>query len=573
MGIGLEFGNSRRGARVRVAMIAVGVTVLAVAGAAVAGGQPQQTPTTIHACIHRSNGAVRIVDPGATCRQAEAPMSWNIAGPAGSAGPQGPAGPAGPAGPGISSIDQLDGAACQPPGGTAGQVSVEYGQPGSGGVGRRGIDLTCVTGETLPPPPTRPVAVEFTGNGTGTVTFAPAAETCTTSCTRPFSTTDSVQVSAMASPGSLFVGFGGACNGGTCYLPAGITAHAVIVQFAPDPVVSTATFSWTGEAGRTVFDVAPNGDSYATIDLSGKQAARVNSAGEVLWSLTYPQESPVGSAIDVSPFDGAVHVTGSESIGELDEDGNVTSTTTVAAPSGRQIQLSEVVATVDGGVVAVGTSRRLPTVDNPTDGIFAVKLDAAGQVAWSRSLEGFGVEVRPVGVALTTDGGLVIGVRRHAFEYPRDPLGSEIVVLESADGTTRWTRLLPSAIGDGLNDVATGPDGGVVVVTYYRIMSLDGIGTTRWERTDVGGHDAAVLPDGTLAVLMQPRRGSLSDGLVVLISSDGSTTTDLQFDPGIDQTAPGLIAADAQGSLYALTYSSGLDQGPVAIVHLDPTRQ
>lgn len=60
--------------------------------------------TVLVACVNRTNGNMRLVDAGATCRTNENRVEWNVAGPAGPAGPSGPQGPAGPAGaPGSSS--------------------------------------------------------------------------------------------------------------------------------------------------------------------------------------------------------------------------------------------------------------------------------------------------------------------------------------------------------------------------------------------------------------------------------------------------------------------------------------
>jgi hypothetical protein len=41
--------------------------------------------TPIHACVHTSNGAVRIVSPATQCRANEYPLDWSIQGPPGQA--------------------------------------------------------------------------------------------------------------------------------------------------------------------------------------------------------------------------------------------------------------------------------------------------------------------------------------------------------------------------------------------------------------------------------------------------------------------------------------------------------
>jgi len=71
-----------------------GAFVVALALAPI-GAEAQQ----IFACVNNGSGAVRIVAQGATCRNDESPLTWNIVGPQGPQGLQGPKGDTGPQGP------------------------------------------------------------------------------------------------------------------------------------------------------------------------------------------------------------------------------------------------------------------------------------------------------------------------------------------------------------------------------------------------------------------------------------------------------------------------------------------
>lgn len=80
--------------------VAVGVVgsmslVVAGLGVAVAAG----ATGTIHGCVAKSGGALRIVHSAKNCRASENPLSFNAQGPQGLPGPAGPAGAQGPAGP------------------------------------------------------------------------------------------------------------------------------------------------------------------------------------------------------------------------------------------------------------------------------------------------------------------------------------------------------------------------------------------------------------------------------------------------------------------------------------------
>jgi hypothetical protein len=53
-------------------------------------------PDEIRACVQKSSGQTRIIQPGESCRQTESMVVWNSPGPTGATGAQGPTGP-GPA--------------------------------------------------------------------------------------------------------------------------------------------------------------------------------------------------------------------------------------------------------------------------------------------------------------------------------------------------------------------------------------------------------------------------------------------------------------------------------------------
>ncbi|HEX6380939.1 MAG TPA: hypothetical protein VF180_06830 [Acidimicrobiia bacterium] len=86
--------------------VALGIIVPVVGAASWVAASENPSPT-IHACVHRETGQVRIVSAGEQCRRNETALEWNAEGPAGPAGagaegvmgPAGPQGEMGPAGP------------------------------------------------------------------------------------------------------------------------------------------------------------------------------------------------------------------------------------------------------------------------------------------------------------------------------------------------------------------------------------------------------------------------------------------------------------------------------------------
>lgn len=73
------------------------------------------------------------------------------------------------------------------------------------------------TGPTVQIVPGRILSVSKTGNGSGTVTSSPSGIDCGSQCSSAFETGAQVTLTAVAAPGSTFIGWTGACRGtGTC---------------------------------------------------------------------------------------------------------------------------------------------------------------------------------------------------------------------------------------------------------------------------------------------------------------------------------------------------------------------
>lgn len=137
--------------RKRAARVAlIGLAILAGAtGVAYATAAVVTSTGVIHACKNDTNGDLRMAT---TCRDSESAVAWNAQGPQGDAGPAGPAGsagvkgdagaagvqgppgptgPQGPAGPAgadgaVSSLDDLQGVACNESSPAKGTIEVTY---------------------------------------------------------------------------------------------------------------------------------------------------------------------------------------------------------------------------------------------------------------------------------------------------------------------------------------------------------------------------------------------------------------------------------------------------------------
>ena len=94
-------GNTMRFSKRAIAITTAAVVGLGISGgtAAYAAGLIPGADGTIHGCYNTTNGNLRVVDEGSSCRQHEQALQWNQEGPVGPQGPAGPQGATGPAGP------------------------------------------------------------------------------------------------------------------------------------------------------------------------------------------------------------------------------------------------------------------------------------------------------------------------------------------------------------------------------------------------------------------------------------------------------------------------------------------
>src|SRR5215216_5341418 len=82
----------------RLIQLVPALVVLAAATMLATAADSRVREQTIHGCVKKNDGRLRIVGSASACRKKERALDWNAQGPKGDAGAPGPAGPAGPAG-------------------------------------------------------------------------------------------------------------------------------------------------------------------------------------------------------------------------------------------------------------------------------------------------------------------------------------------------------------------------------------------------------------------------------------------------------------------------------------------
>jgi hypothetical protein len=94
-----EFRRSKALKRILWLLSGGAVGAVVAFGASLALAEIPGPDGTIHGCVGKLLGNLRVVDSNAQCLNSEITLNWNQTGAPGPAGPAGPAGPVGPVGP------------------------------------------------------------------------------------------------------------------------------------------------------------------------------------------------------------------------------------------------------------------------------------------------------------------------------------------------------------------------------------------------------------------------------------------------------------------------------------------
>ncbi len=146
---------------------------------------------------------------------------------------------------------------------------------------------------------------------------------------------------------------------------------------------------------------------------------------------------------------------------------------------------SDVIETIDGGFILVGSTRSLDgdvTINNGNGDVWIVKLNSAGIIQWQKALGGSENDAAS-SVGFTSDGGYIVAgssasnngdvTNHHGSSFYHDYW---VVKLDST-GTIEWQKSLGGTDDEGANSVQQTQDGGYIVGGYSK--STDG---------DVSGH-------------------------------------------------------------------------------------
>ncbi|MBZ0202993.1 MAG: hypothetical protein K8I03_08260 [Ignavibacteria bacterium] len=184
----------------------------------------------------------------------------------------------------------------------------------------------------------------------------------------------------------------------------------------------------------------------------------------------------------------------------------------------------------DGGIVMCGYTIASAFGDND---IFIMKLDAAGNLIWSKLLGGSGND-QATYLERTADGGFIIGGHSNSYSGTFDPIAIKI----DAAGNVMWTKYYRWWNQDYSNCIIQTSDGGYIMTGYsdsygsggYDIYSLklDQTGGIMWVRcyggsaNDIGNAIRETPDAGYIIGGYTFSFGSLGDGYIIKLYGDGA---------------------------------------------------
>lgn len=238
-----------------------------------------------------------------------------------------------------------------------------------------------------------------------------------------------------------------------------------------------------------------------------------------------------------------------------------------------------VVPAPGGGVVIVGQTR---SRGHGESDLWLVRLDAAGEVVWDRTIGGPAND-RGRAIAALPDGDVAIA----GFATVQPDNGRDLYVARvDAEGGIVWQDTRPGPADDGAVDVAAAPDGGLLVTGYRRmpgprgydlqVLRYDAEGAVAWERlVDIGIFDSGTsvvpLADGGAAVagVFETAAGDL-DARVLRLAADGTVLWDRAFGGPRNDSAWGLVAGEGGGVVVSgATESQGAGSTDAWLFALD----
>jgi len=316
---------------------------------------------------------------------------------------------------------------------------------------------------------------------------------------------------------------------------------------------------------------------------------KLDANGNLQWTKTIGGEKTDGGFSLIQTSDGGYAIAGYTSsfgageadvyVVKLDAKGNLQWTKTIG---GKKDDMGfSLIKTSDGGYAIAGFTSSFGAGG---DDVYVVKLDANGNLQWTKTIGGTGDD-RGFSLIQTSDGGYAIAGLTNSFGAG---WADVYVVKLDANGNLQWTKTIGGEYFDGGSSLIQTADGGYAIAGHTRsfgaggddvyVVKLDANGNLRWTKT-IGGPDydwgssLIQTSDGGYAIAGFFTRsfGSGSWGVyLVKLDADGNLQWTKTIGGENDDSGSSLIqTSDGGYAITGATNSFGAGGRDVYVVKLD----
>jgi len=208
---------------------------------------------------------------------------------------------------------------------------------------------------------------------------------------------------------------------------------------------------------------------------------RLSASGDTLWTKTYdlgdedmgtwilPFQSGkyIITAVTCTAACGGLNQQGFATYLVIDAAGNVQKTKTFA--EGPKNKFRKIKPTLDGGAVIVGATSMEEKF--PSEDAWVIKLDANGEVSWTRILRSYGRYDGGFDIVQTSEGGYVMAAYSQIEQTPEMNFDNFWMVGLNSAGDVVWTKTWGGPDNDDLYAVIPTSDGGLVFAGFKGAVS------------------------------------------------------------------------------------------------------
>jgi len=267
---------------------------------------------------------------------------------------------------------------------------------------------------------------------------------------------------------------------------------------------------------------------------------------------------------------------------KLDAKGNLQWTKTIGGP--KDDQGTSLIQTSDGGYAIAGYTKSFGAGDYD---VYVVKLDAKGNLQWTKTIGG-SKDDRGTSLIQTSDGGYAIGGYTTSFGAGKADV---YLVKLDAKGNLQWTKTIGGPEGEaGFSLIQTSDDGyaiaGIIISFDLEegdiyddvyVVKLDANGNLQWTKTIGGeswdwGYSLLQTSDGGYAIAgsTQSFGAGLSDAYLVKLDANGNLQWTKTIGGPKDDYGNSLIqTSDGGYAIAGATDSFGAGEIDIYVVKLD----